>query len=138
MISVLSTTGKYILQPSLMDMHRNSLEWLSASMLWKQELSFFKKLLSEYAYNLTDLDDKKKVDHFDNLIIYYDGELVDLLRKKLREHEGHLASMLQQENESDTQYYKEHEGLMKELKSFDSSFNELKHDFYRFIDKRMG
>ena len=138
MISVLSTTGKYILQPSLLDMHRNSLGWLSASMLWKQELSFFKKLLSAYAYGLTDLEDKKKVDHFDNLIIYYDGELVDLFRKKLREHESLLASMLQQENESDTQYYKEHEGLMKELQAFDINFNELKHDFYRFIELKMG
>jgi hypothetical protein len=31
MISVLSTTGKYLLQPSLMEMHHSSLEWLSTT-----------------------------------------------------------------------------------------------------------
>jgi hypothetical protein len=49
MISVLGTTNKYILQPSLMEMHHQSLEWLSYSVLWKRELHFFQKLLDLYA-----------------------------------------------------------------------------------------
>ena len=49
MISVLGSTGKYILQPSLLDMHRQTLEWLSATALWKRELSFFQNLLDKHA-----------------------------------------------------------------------------------------
>ena len=44
MISVTGATGKYILQPSLIAMHRESLEWISATELWKRELVFFKNL----------------------------------------------------------------------------------------------
>lgn len=60
MISVLSTTGKYILEPSLMDMHHSSLEWLSTTVLWKQEVAFFQKLLDSYVAKGTSADEKKK------------------------------------------------------------------------------
>lgn len=137
MISVLSTTGKYILQPSLMDMHRQSQSWASTCQLWKQELAFFKKLLSAYASNLPDVAERKKADHFENLIMYYDGELIEGAQKKIRDHEKRLATMLQSENESDTQYFKEHQGLMNELQAVDSSFNEMKGELYAFIELRM-
>lgn len=135
MISVLGTTTKYILQPSLLEMHRCTLEWLSAAELWKRELAFYQKLLDRHNSTDTTTDFKKQVDHFQNLIIYYNGELIDLLRKKLREHEGRLAHMLQEENESDTEYYKEHGGLMEELNSFQRVYLEFKHTFYEFIEK---
>lgn len=135
MISVLGSTGKYILQPSLLDMHRQTLEWLSATALWKRELSFFQNLLDKYAPTSSAVEFKKQVDHFQNLITYYNGELVDLLRKKLRDHEGRLAQMLQTLNESDTEYFKEHGGIMDELDSFQTVFHTFKHSFYEFIER---
>ena len=100
MISVLGTTNKYILQPSLMEMHHQSLEWLSYSVLWKRELSFFQKLLDLYSGRFTSVDDKKKIDHFQHIITYYKGEVVDGLRKKLKTNEHKLAAMLQELNEA--------------------------------------
>ena len=135
MISVLGTTTKYILQPSLLEMHRYALEWLSAAELWKRELAFYQKLLDRHNATDSTVEFKKQMDHFQNLIIYYNGELVDLLRKKLREHEHKLAHMLQGENESDTEYYTEHNGLMEELNSFQKVYLEFKHTFYEFIEK---
>ena len=64
MISVTGTTGRYILQPSLVSMHQQSLEWLSASALWKRELSFFQKLLDKSSAQATTTDLKKEMDHF--------------------------------------------------------------------------
>ena len=135
MISVLGTTSKYILQPSLLEMHRYTLECLSVAEYWKLELAFYQKLLERHNATNSMVEFKKQVDHFQNLIIYYRGELIDLLRKKLREHETKLARMLQQENESDTEYYKEHNGLMEELTSFQRVYLEFKHTFYEFIEK---
>lgn len=134
MISVLSTTSKYILQPSLLDMHRQSLAWLSASALWKRELAFFQKLLDTYAPRFTSEDDKKKISHFQSLVIYYNGEVVDGLRKKLRDLESQLAHSLQKENESDTRYYAEHKGIMEEADAFEKSFSDLKHDLFSFVE----
>ncbi|MBL7857044.1 MAG: hypothetical protein JNM57_05090 [Cyclobacteriaceae bacterium] len=135
MISVLGTTGKYILQPSLVEMHRESLEWQSATALWKRELSFFQKLLDQHAPKNSNLEFKKQVDHYQHLITYYDGELVDIFRKKVRDHEHKLAAMLQELKESDTEYFTEHGGLMEELKAFQKTFTELKHEFFAFIEK---
>lgn len=135
MISVLSTTNKYILQPSLLEMHRESMNWLSATALWKREVGFFQKLLDNHTVTNRSEDFKKEVDHFQNLITYYGGELIDLLRRKLRDHESRLAHMLQELKESDTEYYKEHQGLMEEIATFEKSFIDLRHNLYDFIER---
>lgn len=135
MISVLSTTNKYILQPSVIQMHHTSLSWLSTSAFWKRELSFFQKLLEAAAFRVVSEAHKQRVDHFQSLITYYNGEVVDLIRKKLREHESHLAHSLQKENEADTRYYEEHKALMDEAESFEKSFRELKHELFSFVEE---
>lgn len=137
MISVLSSTGKYILEPSLMDMHHSSLEWLSTTVLWKQEVAFFQKLLDAYVAKGTSMDDKKKVSHFQNVITYYGGELIDLLRKKIKTHEHKLADTLQELKVSDQEYYEEHGTLMEELSAFMKTFNSFKSEFFAFIEKKL-
>ncbi|NJN28875.1 MAG: hypothetical protein HC819_24355 [Cyclobacteriaceae bacterium] len=134
MISVLSTTGKYLLQPSLMEMHHSSLEWLSTTVLWKQEVAFFQKLLDQHSPRATSLDDKKKVSHFQNMITYYGGELIDTLRKKIKIHEHKLADRLKELKTTDSEYYQEHGELMEELGAFMKTFNSFKSDFFTFID----
>jgi hypothetical protein len=137
MISVLSSTGKYLLQPSLMEMHHSSLEWLSTSVLWKQEVAFFQKLLDRHAAQFTSIDDKKKVSHFQNVITYYGGELIDTLRKKIKAHEHKLADRLQELKTTDTEYYQEHGELMEELGAFLKTFNSFKSEFFFFIEKSL-
>ena len=135
MISVTSGTNEYILQPSLLEKHRITLNWLSSSLLWQREFNFFQKLLDQNAGKLTSVDGKKKIDHFQNLIIYYNGELIPELRKKLRDHENRLADMLKTKNELKTQYFKEHETLMQELESFNIRFVEYKEELFEFIER---
>ncbi len=137
MISVTSATDKYILQPSLLSKHRKSLEWLSSAALWKRELSFFQKLLDQYSSKLTSLDDKKKIDHFQSLITYYNGELIDGFTSRLRQHEKNLADMLKRKDESKTGYFKQHEVLMTELDSLSRQFTEYKEEFFDFIEKAL-
>jgi hypothetical protein len=137
MISVISTTNSYILQPSLVEMHRKSLEYLSAIVLWKRELAFFQKLLDKYAPKFSDPSDKKKIDHFQSLITYYDGELVDEFQKKIRTHEGDLARMLQEKNESDTKYFSEHKDIMAQVESFSKTYDQFHHELYDFIEKAL-
>jgi hypothetical protein len=137
MISVLSNTDKYILQPTLMNKHRKTMEWLSATLLWKRELSFFQKLLDQYAPKFTQEDDKKKIDHFQNIIIYYNAELLGSLSTKLRLHEKELAQLLESKDESRTQYFKEHDALMNELESFQQQLLQYKDELFQFIEKVM-
>jgi hypothetical protein len=135
MISVTGVTGRYILQPSLVSMHQQSLEWLSASALWKRELSFFQKLLDQYSANARSTDQKKEIDHFQHIVTYYGGEVVDSLRKKIREHESDLANMLQSMNESDTQYFKDHERVISEIATFSKTYDQFRHEFFGFMER---
>lgn len=135
MISVTSTTDRYIIQPALLNKHQETLGWLSAAILWKRELAFFQKLLDKNANKFSAADDKKKIDHFQSLITYYRGELVDVLSGKLRLHERKLAEMLEDRNEAKVEYFKEHDDLMAELASFNKQFTEYKEEFFNFIEK---
>ena len=137
MISVASTSANYILQPILLSKHKKSLEWLSATVLWKRELAFFQKLLDKYAKNFSSTDDKKKVDHFQSFITYYNGELVNSLSTKLRLHEKSLADMLETKNETKTEYFKEHDELMHQLESVNTQFGHTKEELFDFIEKVM-
>ena len=106
MISVTSVTTSYILQPSLLEKHRRTLNWLSATLLWQREFNFFQKILDQYAPKFTTVEDKQKIDHFQNLILYYNSELIIELQKKLRDHENRLADMLKTKDELKTDYFK--------------------------------
>ena len=137
MISAISVTNKYILQPSLLNSHRKSLEWLSAAILWKRELAFFQKLLGQYSSEFTSGEDKKRIDHFQNLITYYGGELIPALTSKIRVHEKQLSEMLESKDETKTEYFKEHDALMNELEALDAQLLQYKEDFFAFIEQAM-
>lgn len=135
MISATSTTKKFSVQPVLLEKHHKTLEWLSASALWKSELSFFQKVLDDRAGIIEGVDGKKQLDHFQYLIIYYNGEVIEDIRKKLRNHENRLARMLESKSELDTQYYKEHADVMDEAQTFSVRFEEFKREVLSWAGK---
>lgn len=135
MISVLGTTGKYSIQPTLVEMHKASLTWLSSAALWKHEINFFQKLLDQHAPKETAVEFKKQIDHFQHLITYYGGELVPELAKKVRVHENKIATVLQSLDETDVSYYSEHDGIMNELLAFEKTYTAFKHNFFEFIER---
>jgi hypothetical protein len=134
MISAISATDNYILQQATFEKHKTTIDWLSATLLWKNELKFFQKILDQFAPRFTSVDDKKTIDHFQSIITYYQGELIDRYKSKLRIHEKHLAEMLEKKNEAETRYYKEHESLMSELEALHKQFNIYKEEFFRFLE----
>lgn len=138
MISVTSITDRYILQPSLLQKHKTTLNWLSAIALWKREVTFFQKLIDRYAPGFTTPEAKKELGHFQSLITYYHGQLLIELSATLRNHERKLAEILETRNESDTRYFKEHEGIMNELEAFQTQFSSLKEELFNRIEKIMS
>jgi hypothetical protein len=137
MISVTSVTDNYILQPLLIAKHKRTLEWISVTKFWKRELAFFQKLLDAHALRFTTEDDKKQVDHFQSIILYYKNELIDSFKTRLRLHEKCLATMLETHDESDIRYFKEHDQLMSDMESVNRQLTIYKGEFFGFIEKAM-
>src|SRR5690606_11223016 len=125
-----------ILQPALLEKHTLTVQWLSSTALWKGELAFMQQLLDRNAHLFETADEKQKISHIQNLIIYYSAEVLIDLRKKLRDHENNLARMLEQKDETDIQYYKEHDQIMTELESFAKRFTDLKAELFDLIQEK--
>jgi cbb3-type cytochrome oxidase cytochrome c subunit len=133
MINVNSVTNNYQLQPVLIEKHKRTLDWLSTLMLMKSEIRFFQSLLDKNAAHFSDAESKKKIDHFQSLIIYYRDEMIDSARTKVRLHEKKLAEMLETKDETSVSYFKEHDGLMAELDSLYKQFIIYKEELLDFI-----
>lgn len=134
MVTEIASTGKSILQPGIVDMHAASQEWRSALKLWKREVQFFQKLLDQHTSQISGLEIKKQVDHFQHLITYYGGELIPVLRRKLHQQEKHFACMPKESDENETANYYEHKALIEELEAFRKTFYQFKHAYIEFME----
>lgn len=130
--------SEYLLEIGLETLHKESKVWKSRIEMWKRELSFFQKLLDSYSLKFENPEDKKEEDHFQNLIIYYNGELLDEYKQAARRQEKRLAEMMDRESSDhldESEYRNQHIELKKKVDSFDKQFRKYKHDFFTFIEK---
>ena len=128
--------GTFLLEKSLYDFHKESTKWLSEVELWKIELNLFQKLLDKHAPDLRTKQQKMEIDHFQNLIIYYNGELLDEFKHELNLHEKNLASSLKDEDEiSDIALRDEHATMHRRLDAFETEFKNYKKELFEFLEK---
>lgn len=117
----------------------NSNEWKSEVEMWKQELNFFQKLLDKFASQLTSVEQKQKMDHFQNLIIYYNGELLDFFKQKARRHSKYLAEHVKNHQALNKEEYNEKFGSVNtQLNSFASEFRKYKSEFFQFMESALN
>ena len=90
-------------------------------------------MLDEKSHLFSSAEEIKKLSDFQNLIIYYQGEVVHDLRKKLRALETRLSNMLESRNELHMQYYKEHDEIIDQLQNFSNVFNIFRNELFEFM-----
>lgn len=129
-------TGEYLLESALESLHQESKKWLSEVELWKIELIFFQKLLDRYARSFEDIEDKKKIDQYQNFMIYYSGELLDQTRKELRQHERFLASQLISHSAriNEAIYRTDHVAMEERMEGIRKQIAEKKKSFFEFLE----
>lgn len=129
-------SGEFLLQPGLEDLHQESQRWISEIELWKIELVFFQNILDRYARSFQDVEDKKKIDQFQNFMIYYSGELLDETRKAVRQHEKFLASQLgSNAARMDEQSYRvNHMPLQEKVAGIRAQIAETKKALFEFLE----
>ena len=114
----------------------NSKEWKSEVEMWKQELQFFQKLLDNYASQMNTVEQKQKMDHFQHLIIYYNGELLDSFNQKARRHTKYLAEHVDNDKTLNKEEYQEKYGTVNnQINAFSSEFRKYKSDFFQFMER---
>ena len=136
MENIKATTAEFLLREGLMDLHKMSKQWVSEVDLWKLELDFFQKLLDSNAKRVTTYQGKKTIGHLQNLITYYQGELLDEFAKAVRKHEKYLNRVIVGEN-SDESYRVKHDIIDDKLASFRDGFKDYKKELFQFITELM-
>lgn len=131
----LSTGSEYLLDIGLEELHKESKVWVSRIDLWKRELEFFQNLLDKNSSKFTTSEAKKHEDHFQNLIIYYNGELLEEYKQAVRRQEKHLGTMLTTNDYTEESTYRgKHMALKEKIDSFDDQFRKTKHEFFELIE----
>lgn len=128
----------YLLEIGIEELHKDSKVWLSRIELWKRELLFFQKLLDSNSTKFVNHEDKKNEDHFQNLIIYYNGELLDEYKQLVRRQVKQLSALVSKngtEPIDESTFRNNQINLKKKVDSFDREFRKYKHEFFEFIEK---
>ena len=132
-----ATTTEFLLRESLMDLHKTSKQWVSEVDLWKLELDFFQKLLDYNAHKVTTYKGKKTIGHLQNLITYYQGELLDEFAKAVRKHEKYLNRIITGEITNEESYRVKHDIIDDKISSFRDGFKGYKSELFQFISELM-
>ncbi|MEM9671368.1 MAG: hypothetical protein AAF992_02170 [Bacteroidota bacterium] len=136
MDQIMSESQQMTMERSVEEMYHNSLEWQSEVSLWKQEMKFFQKMLDTYTSKCLSVEQKQRLSHFQNLLIYYDGELLDQFKQQSRRHAKYLAHQLE-ENESFNldEYQQKFGGLSSHLSAFATEYRRYKKDFFGLMEE---
>jgi hypothetical protein len=133
-----NATTDYLLEIGIEELHRESETWDSRITLWKRELDFFQKLLDTFSSKFDNGDDRKSGDHFQNLIIYYNGELLEGYKQAVRRQKKNLGNILSSGEDTDEATFRNnHIGLKEKIDSFDYEFRKTKQEFFNFIESKL-
>jgi len=133
-----NTDKEFLLEVDIEELLDQSRVWMSRILLWKTELGFFQKLLDSNSTKFNSADEKKSEDHFQNLIIYYNGEVLDQYKQSVRRHKKNLHALstgLATEPVQEEATRRSHIELLDKVDSFDEEFRKHKHEFIEFMEK---
>ncbi len=133
-----NATTDYLLEIGIEELQKESETWDSRITLWKRELDFFQKLLDTFSSKFKNGDDRKSSDHFQNLIIYYNGELLEGYKQAVRRQVKNLGNILSSDEQMDEAVLRNnHIRLKDKIDSFDYEFRKTKQEFFEFIENKL-
>lgn len=123
--------SEYLLSSSLESLHAQSIEWLASIQFWKDEMTFFYKLLhlnkSEKIFPTSELAESEKA------LVTLNANL-DTLSGKIEAHERFLSGLLKttvlQEEES---YRQAHKLLFQEVYQLELDFKKFKKQLFQAV-----
>ena len=134
MQSLKSADGKFVLEQGLESLHAENKVFQSNVEFWKREMQFLDHLLVKNEPFVKTERNKKELEHFQNRLIYYRGEVLDQLLHDLREAEHKLAANMQTEHADESVYRTQHNASADAIKSFQKVYNEFKEELFTFIE----
>ncbi|MBA9079220.1 hypothetical protein [Rufibacter quisquiliarum] len=125
-----------LLETSISHLHQESKNWVQEIELWRNEFSFFQKLLESIAPKAHAVEDKKQIDHFQHLITYFQGELLDQFAHDVRLHENYLQKLGREDSSFQDQPYREqHQKQKEQLAAFALDYRQYRQELFQFAEQ---
>jgi hypothetical protein len=117
----------------LNDLHFNYRMWVNQLAFHKEELKIFQKRLEEVAPRNTNQDFRRQLGHFQNHIVIQNEQL-DILKHDIKSLENELQRQAQANPQHAAEVMFQNDGQVRErMETFVRLYDELKHDFMRFL-----
>lgn len=124
----------YLPDVNMDSLHAESQKWLKEIDFWKDEMSFFYKLL--HKKNILTGFPSEQLATIDQEIIRVNSDKLDKTRKEIHEHEQLLASLVKTPSLQDKEtYVLAHQRLLVEMLTVSTMITELKKTVFSFFEK---
>lgn len=126
--------SKYLLEASIDSLHAESLEWLKEIDFWKDEMTFFYKLLhSKNAFGGFPTEELASID---KELIRINSDKLDKIKKEVQGHEQLLTSILKTPTLMEKEKYSEvHHNLHLEIFAVSELIKDIKRIVFSFAKK---
>jgi len=126
--------SKYLLEASIETLHAQSLEWLNQIDFWKDEMTFFYKLMhTKKAFAGFPTEELASID---SELIRINSDKLDKLRKEVQNHEQLLAAIIKLPTVMDKERYSEtHRNLIMEIFAVSELIKDFKRTVFSFSKK---
>lgn len=131
---LLNAKTNYLLSVSLDQLHLESQEWIKEVAFWKDEMSFFYKLLhsklSSAAFPGEALAAMEKE------LVHINADVLTKMDEKLRDHERSLAAIVKSTSLQDEERYREnHKEIFMRMHDALRLIRSIKREVFSFVQK---
>lgn len=131
-MELLTHHADYLQNAPVLALHAESMAWLKELDFWSEEMIFFYKLL--HNKETVKAFSPKDVAAIGKKLVWLNGEMLDVLRNKVANHEQVLALVCKEFTTSDVQaYYDAHRKLSEEVQHLQLEIRRFKRDVFSFI-----
>ena len=118
-------------------LHQEHLEWLNKLDFYKDDIAILKKRIEEVASKNTGHEVMAMIEHFQNQLIIQRNEL-DEFRHAIKEHENEVeAAVKANPTATNRQRLSDDPMLRTRMERYETIFNELRMELYRFLSKSL-
>lgn len=121
----------YLLDVDLEMLHEQSNEWMSEIAFFRDEAAFFYALILQKTFKSVPISAKKSIKRIEKELVSITVDELDILQKKVEQHEKFLSNLLITESHEEETYRKKHHALAQEFVQFEKRFKALKKDVFQ-------
>lgn len=119
------------------DLHAEHMDWKKQLAFYRDELGIFRDRLGEVSAKNNSTEERAGVEQFQNVFIR-EAEVMDTLVHEINGHEKVLVEYAKEHPIAvEHTYFRNHTELADRMKRFNELWDEMKHEYNRFLAKCM-